>query len=399
MPRARPGSFSAIALSTAGSETIAISARRSAEAALSHPLQHTTSAFGTWLLVVSTRHDCSTAANTRRDTEHAITSHSTWHKELSKPLSSAQLPWSTLLQMKSLLIVPHYFHAEDVGDYGSTSAAQRSNRRVALERSLVAWRALFGPAKELDIGRKEFVVHEAKVDTFDIIILTYQEHHLLDQTLLSRVGAQRHNIHAETPRLLPFGAHVLIKRHVAEYDWFIYSEDDLLLHDPDLFRKQMLFRKRFGQQRLLQPNRFEVNAENVAVKTYVDGPLRPHVVQTLWSYVSDDTPTLLMQTELGDVGFERARNPHSGFFMLSQAQARHWVEQPHFLDLDCSFVSPLESAGSLSLMKTFGLYKATWPYKSYCEIEHQDRKFSCLTLPERSNDKSCLISSPIRAEE
>jgi hypothetical protein len=289
--------------------------------------------------------------------------------------------------MKALLILPHYFQAEERAEYGSTSASQRTAKRDGLERTLLAWRALFGPSREIDIGRRDIITAAGQVD-IDIVILVTESRHLLDDALLSRYGARRHNITTENPRYLPFGAHVLIKRHVGDYDWFVYSEDDLLPHDPDLFRKQTLFQQRFGVQRLLQPNRYEINADNRAVKTYVDGPLRAGLVESLWSHVAEDHPSLVLQTDLGEVTFERARNPHAGFFMLSQAQARTWVAQPHFMDLDCSFVSPLESAGSLSLLKTFSLYKAEWPNKSFFEIEHQDRKFSRMPFPERRQDGS-----------
>lgn len=289
--------------------------------------------------------------------------------------------------MKALLILPNYFHAEERAMHASTSANQRKTRRTALERTLVAWRALFGPSREIDIGRKDIVTAAGQVE-IDIVILVTEDRHLLDGALLRRYGARRHTVSTANPRHLPFGAHVLIQRHVRDYDWFVYSEDDLLPHDPDIFRKQKLFRQHFGIGRLLQPNRYEINPDNRAVKTYVDGPLRTDLVKSLWSHVAEDRPSLVLQTDFGEVRFERARNPHAGFFMLSQAQAQTWVDQPHFMDLDCSFVSPLESAGSLSLLKTFSLYKAEWPSKSFFEIEHQDRKFSRLALPERLPDIS-----------
>jgi hypothetical protein len=287
--------------------------------------------------------------------------------------------------MKALLILPSYFRAEERPNHASTSGSQRTARREALERTLIAWRALFGPSREIDIGRRDIVTAAGQA-AIDIVFLVNEDRHLLDDALLGRYGARRHAVATENPRYLPFGAHVLIKRHVRDYDWFVYSEDDLLPHDPDIFRKQMLFQQRFGVGRLLQPNRYEINPGNRAVKTYVDGPLRTDLVRRLWSYVAEGHPSLLLQTDLGEIKFERARNPHAGFFMLSQAQAQRWVAQSHFMDLDCSFVSPLESAGSLSLLKTFSLYKAARPSMSFLEIEHQDRKFSRMSLPERLED-------------
>ena len=40
-------------------------------------------------------------------------------------------------------------------------------------------------------------------------------------------------------------------------DYFCYLEDDLILGDPWLFRKLAWFTREFGDDCLLQPNRYE----------------------------------------------------------------------------------------------------------------------------------------------
>jgi len=79
-----------------------------------------------------------------------------------------------------------------------------------------------------------------------------------------------------------------------------------------------------------------------------------------------------------NVTFARARNPHSGFLAITRSELAHWMAQPHFLDLDCSFVGPMESAASLAMLKTFPVYKASRDSQDFCQIQHLDRKFSAL---------------------
>ncbi len=293
---------------------------------------------------------------------------------------------------RALLVIAHYFREETGGQYSSTSGEHRAQRRTAIERTLLAWRSLFSPCRYLHWRNRRYEVRRGST-RLDIMVIVHQDNHLLDEQMLARYQVRPQRVDTESPRMLPFGAHKLIKLNAEAYDWFIYSEDDLLPHDPSMLQKQALFQQRFGMHRLLQPNRYEISGENRLPKTYVDGDLAAHQTRALWSHVREDQPDLGMTTDLGEVRFSRARNPHAGCFMLSRAQAMHWVRQPHFLDLDCSFVSPLESAGSLSLLKTFSLYKASSPL-AYLELEHQDRKFSSYPWTEYVKKANLTHSSP-----
>ena len=63
-------------------------------------------------------------------------------------------------------------------------------------------------------------------------------------------------------------------------------------------------------------------------------------------------------------------NPHSGCFVLTKDQLQYWSDQSWFLDGDCSFISPLESAATLGLLKTFTLYKPHISCASFLELQH-----------------------------
>jgi len=67
--------------------------------------------------------------------------------------------------------------------------------------------------------------------------------------------------------------------------------------------------------------------------------------------------------------------------MLSKTQLEKWVSSKTFLDMDCSFISPLESAATLGVLKVFSVFKPSPSNFAFFEIEHFDRKFSGMKLP------------------
>jgi hypothetical protein len=46
------------------------------------------------------------------------------------------------------------------------------------------------------------------------------------------------------------------------------------------------------------------------------------------------------------------------------------VAQANFLDMDASFISPLESSATLGIMKTFRVYKPATQNTNFLEIQH-----------------------------
>jgi len=57
---------------------------------------------------------------------------------------------------------------------------------------------------------------------------------------------------------------------------------------------------------------------------------------------------------------------------------QYWTQQHHWLDGDCSWVSPLESAATLGIAKTFRLFKPVMAQASWLEIQHWGTGFHCL---------------------
>ncbi|MDB5642896.1 MAG: hypothetical protein JWN07_2213 [Hyphomicrobiales bacterium] len=282
--------------------------------------------------------------------------------------------------MRALVVFAHYFRAEPNPTYSSNDARRREVRRRSIERVLLAWRAHFGESAVLNVEHRKFELAAPALDALDLVVLVNRDDHLLDDALLQRCGVQKIVVDLDQPRALPFAAHRVMADRKTLYDWFVYSEEDLLLHDASLFGKLAAFQAQFGPRRVLLPNRYEINAAALRPKTYIDGDLRFALMSRLLAMVEERDDILVHRRDDGVVKYARARNPHSGFFALSAEQLGVWSRQPHFLDMDCSFISPLESAATLGLLKTFSIFKPAQPMH-HLEIEHLDNKFSGMPLP------------------
>ena len=125
---------------------------------------------------------------------------------------------------------------------------------------------------------------------------------------------------------------------------------------------------------MVLPQRYEVLPIPARIdKLYIDGAMPADQLQI---HLPDPMPSLLLEdAHWGDVTFESPRNPHAGCFVLCPDQLRYWSQQPWWLDGDCSFISPLESAATLGLLKTFKLYKPSYASALFLEAQHWGTSF------------------------
>ncbi len=275
--------------------------------------------------------------------------------------------------MRVLLALAHYFKGEENPRHASTDERRRGQRADVLKRVIDSWCGTFGATAWLNIAARRFEQLRGVVDTLDIAVMTNGTDHLLDEAHARARGVRHVTVVLDNPRMLGFAARRLFADNRNGYDLFCYSEDDLRVADPGFVSKIMEFQDALGPKRVLMPNRFEWNPAGPALKTWVDGDLRPALLAQ-WQEGLPDEEFL----RLGRTTFRRATNPHSGFFAVTAAQLAYWMGQPHFAENDCSFISPLESAATLGLLRTFPIYKAFGPDAGFLEIEHLDTRFSSL---------------------
>lgn len=277
--------------------------------------------------------------------------------------------------MRLLFAVPHYFNPDAAGRGRHGSLRRDPAPRVrTLSNCLTAIQQLYGPRQcVIDIAKRTTAPANQPAATADVIVCTSGDHHLLDQLNLdSRYYTHRPT--TEDPRLLGYECHAVLRdRLAANYDFYCYLEDDLILHDPQFFVKLRWFAKQFGDGALLMPNRYEAGRNQRVHKAYVDGPIRPEATAAFQTL--SDMPTLEAEVMGERVAFERPTNPHSGGAFLSHAQMTAWAAAPHFLDRSTAFIGPLESAATLGPMRTFRVYKPAATNAAFLELEHAGTAF------------------------
>lgn len=278
--------------------------------------------------------------------------------------------------MRILFTIPHFFQPDSKGKH----ASQRKNpqpRIQALRESITNLHQLFGKSQTIiNIGQKlAFPANQFQHNKLDIIICTSQNCHLLEQLSLPSHFYQHYPTQAE-PMLLGFECQALLRDYLGKYDYYCFLEDDLIIHDPWFFVKLNWFTQQAGDFNLLQPNRYELSINNVTDKAYIDGDLLPRVTAPFQNV--QEQAELKGKIMGMPITFHRALNPHSGCYFLNANQMAHWAKQVHFLDRDTSFVSPLESAATLGIMKTFRIYKTEPQQANFLEIQHFGTSFLSL---------------------
>ena len=289
--------------------------------------------------------------------------------------------------MKILLAIVHFWDPEGSGRHQSLRP-HPGPRVGALQQQILALRRLANQQYELHVsGQGIFRSNHSYRNQIDLHLITDGEHTVLEhlepdfRACITEVVTQ-----PESGMMLPFEAH----RHLGEvlrqdqdpgYDLYGYLEDDLIIHDPQFFQKIHWFQDLMGTTDLLLPQRVEyLSRPHLVDHLFIDGPMAES--DQVGLNLEHGQPVVL-KAPGGDVLLEAPKNPHAGCFFLSAEQLRHWMDQPHWLDRDCGFVSPLESAATLGLMKTFRLYKPAFSNASWLELQHWGNSFhKLMRVPE-----------------
>ena len=285
--------------------------------------------------------------------------------------------------MRILITIVHHWNPQGGGKHASLRPDPTPRLR-ALEEQLLALRRLSMLQGMLNI--RDSIVEKANQNLrhqFKILLVTDGQHHLYDQlNPLHQEWIEHVPTQPENPKHLGFEAQRLLKEHLDEdHDLYAYFEDDLIIHDPFFFHKIAWFQAHNGNDAVLLPHRMELLPEpdSQVDRLYIDGPITTKTLNEILIHPS--TPVGAPHPN-GDVVFVPPDNPHSGCFVLKHQQMKHWSEQDWFLDGDCSFVSPLESAATLGVCKTFRLYKPHWAHAAFLELQHWGASFqSLLTRP------------------
>ncbi len=279
--------------------------------------------------------------------------------------------------MRILVVIPHYYRPPvagarpDAGDgrFHGSAGPDAGARLEALSESIASLHQQFDPRQSMiDIARKTTRPANAGISAgVDVIVCTTGGAHLVDRLDL-RDDAFEHFPTQVAPLALGFACRAVLRDRIGLYDYYAYLEDDLILRDPWFFTKLAWFNGHLGNDRLLQPNRYETARKGVVLKAYVDGDLADHVIRPFGDPALEPN---LRSTFLGrEIVFQRPKNPHSGCYFLNASQMATWAARADFLDLDQSFIGPLESAATLGVLRAFKIYKPARENAAFLEIEH-----------------------------
>ena len=283
--------------------------------------------------------------------------------------------------MRILVAIVHHWNPAGGGVHASLRPDFRP-RKQALQQQLLALRRL-GPVQgTVDFTSLHFKpVNEELGHLIDIRLITDGQN-----TVINHLEEPYKTFFKEVPTNpktsfhLGFEAQKFLASELDKnYDLYCYLEDDLVIHDPLLLHKILWFNKELGDDKLVLPHRVEfLNYPNFVQKLYIDGPLDDNILKDL---IPNPPQPLLAGTAAGRIKYESPLNPHSGCFFLTNSQLDYWQKQPSWQDGDITYVSPLESAATLGIAKNFILYKPTYPYAGWMEIQHWGGSFICQIRP------------------
>jgi hypothetical protein len=200
----------------------------------------------------------------------------------------------------------------------------------------------------------------------ELILNTMPSRHVaaeLPGHLKERVVVREHDI-AE-PLHLGFEAQQEFVRRADDADWFIYTEDDIVLVDGLFLEKLRYFNDGAPDGAVLLPHRYELWKGR---KHYID-------------LVSKQSPELgpsngLTVIDVGGWKFAEFENPHSGWYCLSRGQLHRWLATGRLWYGKISFVAARESAATGCLAEAFRLYKPHVDNMAYLEVRHWDTKYA-----------------------
>jgi hypothetical protein len=201
----------------------------------------------------------------------------------------------------------------------------------------------------------------------ELVLNTLPGRHVADalpEHLRSRLVVREHeNVE---PMFAGFEAQREFERRAEDADWFLYTEDDIVLCDPLVLEKLRFFNDGAPPEAVLLPHRYELwNGRKFFIDVW-SRSARPE--ERPWNRL-----TLL---EIGDWRFAEFENPHSGFYCLSREQVARWLATGRRWYGLASYVGPRESAATGCLEECFRLYKPRPDTMHFLEIRHLGTKYA-----------------------
>ena len=286
--------------------------------------------------------------------------------------------------MKISVCIPHYFKpSDDQHGYGSTRQTPRITRILSLGRCI-------GSLLSLQRSQRNclFTLADKAIDHFGlhasegwlepiaikITVCTDGKNALSEVLDEYRDFIQVKSFDLDNPRQLPIATRDWLLKGDSEAepaDLYVYSEDDLVINDSEFFDKQSWFLSHSKSKHCLMPHRYELVFRRKVGRLLIDGPLRPSLVRQFTHPQVHAGRGVYRGTT--NVSFDIAENPHSGLFIVNKEQRDFLAKQQLPID---GFISPLETAATLTVLKYFKVCKPSLHCHDFLTIEHGHPSFT-----------------------
>jgi hypothetical protein len=292
--------------------------------------------------------------------------------------------------MKVLVCVPHFYNRSRsydsavLGSSVETLQERIETVRYCLRRlqALLAdnkYNLTTSPASSVGFDTVEAIPNTV---TGDICLCCSREDQFLNE-LTS--GALLKAIHNDgDPRLLGYACRRVFARNIDRYDLYCFIEDDHAILDPEFFEKVAYFYKRFGEDKLILPSRFELaGLREVAWKTYIDdGAFARMRVEP----PASAEPTLTLGDWKGLIEFDLDLSPFCGCYIITNAQLRAWMQMSDFQEPDPEWLTRtgILEVAMLPMLARLPIYKPAKRNASFLEIHHVPNRLCNGRVPQNA---------------
>lgn len=278
------------------------------------------------------------------------------------------------------VFIPHYFQEVEGGTgYGSGQPGSRLARSLALARCISSLLNLQRDKTDVALNIGEQTIDylpdpdskPAKIPLkIQITICTDGQHQLDEIIKFYRAQISCVSIQLEDPKLLPLKTRDLLVNDPHPADLSLYLEDDLVITDPEYCDKLLWFAARTNNAMTLMPHRYErIDTKGIGIML-ADGPLASRFIEKFMKPQKDVAIENYQSNR--KISFDLASNPHSGTFALTNQQRS--MLQAQELPYE-GFVSPLETAATLTVLKFFQVLKPSFRDRDFLKIEHAHASF------------------------
>ena len=286
---------------------------------------------------------------------------------------------------KILIVIPHFFKETAGGTgYGSGQEGARLKRAISLARCLQALRLQRRTLSSalLNIKDKNVQLFKRQANSssrayeikIDVHVFCNRDDMISEVLECYSSWVTVHKLDMENPKMLPIAARNWLINTDKDYNLYSYMEDDIVINDALFFDKQLWFLDKTNHKAILMPHRFEQNINGEIAQFLVDGPLIASFIEQFYMPMENYAHGI-WNVKDKEVWFDRSANPHSGCFTISSVQKKILEERPL---RDNGFVSPLETAATLTVMEHFPVLKPSMSNHEFLLVEHAHPTFSVL---------------------